>query len=233
MTDDAEFYIGYLPRAPRNIGRFVVRIVAALCAFGAAAAILLVLSQSPFAASTFEYQQYREYTGTIEAWPYPILLSKGHSFLLVAPGKHGFTGNSTNVRLKGALIHREGVEMLEVLPESVVQIAAANGTADATVSLGQVTLSGEIVDSKCYLGVMNPGQGKVHRDCAVRCISGGVPPAFVVYDASGQSRTILLTGAGREVLDYVAKPVQIRGSLLRKGSVYVLQTTLQGIHLTE
>jgi hypothetical protein len=29
-----------------------------------------------------------------------------------------------------------------------------------------MTLTGEIVDSKCYLGVMNPGQGKVHRDCA-------------------------------------------------------------------
>ena len=44
--------------------------------------------------------------------------------------------------------------------------------------LDTFTLIGEIVDSKRYLGVMNPGNGKVHRDCAVRCLSGGIPPIF-------------------------------------------------------
>ena len=34
----------------------------------------------------------------------------------------------------------------------------------SAVDFGEVTLAGEIVDSKCYLGVMNPGNGKVHRD---------------------------------------------------------------------
>jgi hypothetical protein len=45
--------------------------------------------------------------------------------------------------------------------------------------LGPITVRGELVDSKCYLGVMNPGHGKVHRDCAARCIGGGIPLALV------------------------------------------------------
>jgi hypothetical protein len=65
---------------------------------------------------------------------------------------------------------------------------------------------------------MNPGEGKVHRDCAARCISGGVPPAFLVRDAAGTTRLLILTGhrdAG-QLLDYVAEPVTVRGSILRR-----------------
>jgi hypothetical protein len=61
-------------------------------------------------------------------------------------------------------------------------------------------LRGEIVDTKCYLGVMTPGEDKVHRGCAVRCISRGVPPAFLVRDASADSRILSFgpaTTAGR------------------------------------
>jgi hypothetical protein len=81
--------------------------------------------------------------------------------------------------------------------------------------LGEVQLTGEIVDSKCYFGVMNPGAGKVHRDCAVRCISGGIPPAFLVRDGSGKTVTILLANWKRALLEHIAEPVTIRGRLSR------------------
>ena len=220
MSDD--FYIGYLPKAPPALGRFVAFIVAALFAIGLMAALLLIFSQSPFAASVFEYQQYKDYTGTIESWPYPVLLTGNHRYLLVAPGKHGFTEKAMHVRLKGASIHRDGIEMLEVLPGSLMPIDDATRAPDAEVDLGSVRLTGEIVDSKCFLGVMNPGQGKVHRDCAARCISGGIPPAFVVHDALGESKTILLTGASGK---QIGEPIQIAGRLIRKGSMYVLQAS--------
>jgi hypothetical protein len=74
-------------------------------------------------------------------------------------------------------------------------------------------LTGEIVDSKCYFGVMNPGAGKVHRDCAVRCISGVIPPAFLVQDSSGNTITLLLANWKRELLEHIAEPVTIRGRL--------------------
>jgi hypothetical protein len=98
-----------------------------------------------------------------------------------------------------------------------------------------MTLTGEIVDSKCHLAVMNPGQGKVHRDCAARCISGGIPRPFVVRDASGESHTLLLVGddgrkLNREILDYVAEPVRISGRLSRVGSPLVFSADLRSLH---
>jgi hypothetical protein len=104
--------------------------------------------------------------------------------------------------------------MIELLPGSL----AAGERADSVPALdelGAVQWTGEIVDSKCYLGVMNPGNGKVHRDCAARCISGGIPPAFLVRDASGNSTTVLLGRWRHELLDHIAEPVSIRGRLVR------------------
>ena len=89
-------------------------------------------------------------------------------------------------------------------------------------SLGAVQFTGEIVDSKCYFGVMNPGNGKVHRDCAARCISGGIPPAFLVRDAAGRTQTLLLGIWRREWLDHVAEPVTIRGRLARSAGRLML-----------
>lgn len=214
--------------------RFLIRAVGGLIGLGAVSAALLVVAQGPFAAGRFEYEQYRDYEGRIEEWPYPMLLSGSAGFLLVAPGKHGAAElvhglQGRTVRLKGALIQREADTMLELLPGSLeANPGEAHPSPELKVDLGRFTLTGEIVDSKCFFGVMNPGNGKVHRDCAVRCISGGIPPAFLVRDASGDARVLLLTGAdgrpiGREVLDYVAEAVTLPGRLLRQGSRLIFQ----------
>jgi len=131
------------------------------------------------------------------------------------------------VRLKASLIERGQDRMLEVVPGSM-QKTGAELAASTQTDLGPVRLRGEIVDSKCYLGVMNPGNGKVHRDCAVRCISGGAPPAFIARDASGETRVLLLTGSDgralhREVLPFVAEPLLIAGELVRSGSHLILK----------
>jgi hypothetical protein len=124
--------------------------------------------------------------------------------------------------------------MLELLPGSL-RAVAGSGSSETRLELGETTLTGEIVDSKCYLGVMNPAQGKVHRDCAARCISGAIPPAFIVRDASGESHTLMLVGDDgrklhREILDYVAEPVRISGRLSRVGSTLVFSADLRSLH---
>src|SRR6266513_1903853 len=86
------------------------------------------------------------------------------------------------------------------------------------VRLGQQTLVGEIVDSKCYLGVMNPGQLTTHRACAIRCISGGIPPVLLVRQKDGPAIYLLLVSAdgkpvNRQVLNMVAEPVEITGDV--------------------
>ncbi len=229
-----EFYVGYVPKAPALLAKRVTRIATGLVLTGLAVGALLIFDQAQFAASKFEYGQYREYSGVIEEWPYPILLTNDSSFLLVAPGKHGLSDvvkglQGKSIRLKGSLIERGSDRMLEVLPGSMQEIPPVRvRNATEPINLGSVRLRGEIVDGKCYLGVMNPGNGKVHRDCAVRCISGGAPPAFVARDASGESRTLLLVGPdgralNQEVLPFVAEPLEITGELVRSRSMLVLK----------
>src|SRR3954452_20432413 len=89
MTGDPDFYVGYLPESSARLSRFTIRVVAAIGVLCVVVAVSLVLSQAPFAASAFEYRQYREYEGTLESWPYPMLSTRGAQFLLVGPGKHG------------------------------------------------------------------------------------------------------------------------------------------------
>ena len=73
--------------------------------------------------------------------------------------------------------------MIETKPEWIQASAKDERRAQSDApyeSLGKQTFVGEIVDSKCFLGVMNPGRLTPHRACAIRCISGGVPPVLLV-----------------------------------------------------
>lgn len=227
-----EFYVGYVRKAPARLGRRISFVASGILLAGAVISAALILNQPPFAPSRFEYGLYREYAGTIEEWPYPMLVTESATFLLVAPGKHGLSVGGLQgkpVRLRGSLIERPPDRMLEVEPGSIqVDTAWPVGFRPVT-DLGHVTLRGEIVDTKCYLGVMNPGERKVHRDCAVRCISGGLPPALVAPDASGDIRILLLVGENgrrlnREVLPFVAAPIEVSGTLARKGTDLILKT---------
>ncbi|MFO1512850.1 MAG: hypothetical protein U1F83_08070 [Verrucomicrobiota bacterium] len=97
-----------------------------------------------------------------------------------------------------------------------------------TIALGKQTLLGEIVDSKCFLGVMNPGQLTPHRACAIRCISGGVPPVLLVRQQDGPAAYLLLVSAdgkpvNKQVLDMVAEPVEITGDVERQGELLILR----------
>jgi hypothetical protein len=151
-------------------------------------------------------------------------------YLLVAPGKHGadslvagFEGK--HVRLQGQLICREGGTMVEVTPGSIALVDTASPSQEPTRDLGEVTVTGEIVDSKCYLGVMNPGNGKVHRDCAARCLSGGIPPVLVTTDGRDQFLLVDSEGhtLGHEALrEFIAEPITVRGRLLQQGDSRLL-----------
>ena len=230
-----EFYIGYAPHAPRGVARVARRVVATLFGSVALLALLLAFGQQRLALSVFEFGQYHEYSGVIRATPYPVLLTQTEQtltqYLLVAPGKQHadvarFDGQA--VTLRAARIRRDGAVMLEIVPESLAATSTVSIVPPAQSELGTFTLVGEIVDSKCYLGVMNPGHTKPHRDCAVRCISGGVPPLFIARDAQGSELKLLLTDAhgapvNQAVLDMVAEPLEIRGRVLRVGAQFYLQ----------
>ena len=85
------------------------------------------------------------------------------------------------------------------------------------------------MDSKCFLGVMNPGQLTPHRACAIRCISGGVPPVLLVRQKDGPAIYLLLVSSdgkpvNKQVLDLVAEPLEITGEVERQGELLILRT---------
>jgi hypothetical protein len=204
---------------------------------GLAIALVLVFGQQPFLRATFEFGQDREFDGRIEVRPYPVLLvsrpgAAGNQlaysrYLLAAPGKQGADAevrrfSNRLVRLHGSLIYRDGQTMIELMPGSVVVRGPAVANPPRETAVGSVTVIGEIVDSKCFLGVMNPGRTKVHRDCAARCISGGIPPMLLAANA-----LYLLVGAdGRklkqELLQMVGETVEVRGNVLLSGETLTL-----------
>ncbi len=227
MSD--EFYVGYLPKSPSALGRRTAAVAAGLLAGAAAIAAALLAGQKPFPNATFEFAEYKQFEGILRERPYARLdLRSGGHALIVLPGKHGASEamaglDGIPVALEGSRIYRGSDQMIELRPGTLHPSGSLHNAAGPDMPARFATLTGEIVDSKCYLGVMNPGNGKVHRDCAARCISGGVPPAFVVRDADGRTCLLLLAGPDgrplrREILDFVAEPVRIDGLLVRSTS---------------
>src|SRR6266705_4379020 len=248
-----DFYVGYLPKAPTALARFVRRVIVVLGLLAVTVALVLVVGQMPFSNSTFEYGKLRNFEGVVATRPFPTLLvarpgevgqqDKYSRYLLVAPGKHGAddlvaTFDGKQVRLQGQLIYREGGTMVEITPGSVTVVNTGSAVQETTRNLGAVSLTGEIVDSNCYLGVMKPGQGKVHRDCAARCLSGGTPPLLVGTDGvtTNAHEQFLLVGLdgralGRDVLrEFIAEPITIRGELLKIGESQMLKIDARTLH---
>ena len=224
MDNQSEFYVGYLP-IPAGLKKWMRRTVAGLAAAAVGVAIVLVTGQHPFPPSTFDFGKVTDIDGVLLTKPYPALVAQdGQLWLLVAAGKHGFTApadfDGRIVHLRGERIYRGADRMVEV--QSGSWSASGKGELPNEIDLGHTQLTGELVDSKCYFGVMNPGQGKVHRDCAARCLSGGIPPALVVRDADGTAMTVVVANWRREMLEHVGEPVTLRGRLVRSAGRLIL-----------
>lgn len=241
-----EFYIGWQDRAPVDVGRRMRRIVLFLGCAALALGVLLAAAQRNIGIAVFEWGTVKTFSGVFRSHPVPHLLVPQHdggdtarfdSHLLVAPFKFGLeraltrTMDGAPVTLEGTLIHRDSERMIEVRPGSIRRTSMAAPDCSRLlrpVSLGRHTLLGEIVDSKCYFGVMNPGRLKPHRACAIRCISGGIPPVLLVRRADAKPLYFILISpenapVNSEVLPFVAEPVSITGEVLRQGDLLILR----------
>jgi len=245
-----EFYIGYEAEMPRGLDSRIRRTAVAVLLIGLVVSSMLVFAHRRSADATFEYGRERVFEGRLIEFPYPALLVSGAhaptSYWLVGPGKHGAAGlvagrDGAIVRITGSLIEREHDHMIEL--RSLAMVTGVTLPAvEPLRSLGPIVLSGEIVDSKCHLGVMKPGEGPTHRDCAVRCLLGRITPMVAASSkAPGpkglHGRLALVDPAGRAFdapLDaLVGRPVVIRGELLSRGPLRFLATTPAAIQVQE
>ena len=233
-----EFYIGYSGEMPRRIGRRVRMAVTAAAAVGAVTVWVVAVASMRLLASRFEFGVVTEHTGFLQWTPYPTLDVGNRRLLLVGRGKWGADRQLSNiadgpVTIRGSRIQRGDRAMLEVheaRPATPSAVDHDPQRGKASTNATAVTLRGEIVDSKCFLGVMNPGEGAVHRDCARRCVSGGIPPMLVVRDGRHREELIVLLsfdgGAlGREIVQATGRPVEVSGLLVRGSDGYALRVS--------
>jgi hypothetical protein len=249
-----DFYIGWMAKAPKSFARHVKKNLLILFPIALIVAYLLSTSQKKFSTANFEFGKLTEIKGVYYNNPVPMLkvFDKNNlsiSIPLVGYGKHGaetaimewekekgVSLNGKEVTLKGTLIYGDGKTLLQIDKNDnpIVNIGAESTVQLQQKDLGTQTISGEIVDPKCYFGVMKPGEGKVHRDCAIRCILGGIPPVLHVQNEKGESNYYLIVGPNGEkineaVQDLVAEAVSIEGKVVQQDDWIILYTDKENI----
>ena len=241
-----EFYIGWEAKSAPGPARTTRRLVVAMHLLALVLAAGLAAAQRLIGVSVFEFGEIKTFSGRLVLNACPCLLvprpgatdpaNATSTYYLVAPFKHGLDRaklaalDGQPVTLQGTLIYRGNQTMVEAIPETIKPASAASPSFPALPdrSLGRQTLRGEIVDSKCYFGVMNPGNLLPHRGCAIRCISGGIPPVLLVQAKDQPPVYLLLVSASggpvnQQVLDLVAEPVEITGEVIRQNGLLTLR----------
>ncbi|MEM8612196.1 MAG: hypothetical protein AAGF93_09280 [Cyanobacteria bacterium P01_H01_bin.105] len=240
MTERDDFYIGYAP-LPLSVRRLLLWFipVVVLCVLGLA---IIAPSLHFEQVNSGQIQGVKEFEGLLLAEPSPHLLVPNPDALDEPFKVYPLSGTDKRaprqaimdnagkwVKLSGIFISRNRYEMLAARSaEEITAPAGATKLEDQTVSLGEFAIAGEIIDGKCYPGIMKPGRTKTHRACAIRCISGGVPPVFRATNSSGQSLYFLLSDLKGEavnsrVLNMVADPIQITGEVMQYGDSFILK----------
>ncbi len=260
MKNNKDFYIGWQEKMPDATRAFLKKVVWGCLAILLLLAFVVVALQKPFSSHVFEFGQVKQFSGTYLKAPLPMLLADpgqvpaaySDNILLVGYGKFGARGIMENIEkaqgnlsgqqitLAGTLIYGDGKTLLELTDQEAAFIGKNKnpGIPPPTLSAFEtISLEGEILDPKCYFGVMKPGEGKIHKSCAIRCISGGIPPVFrpVKNNPSDEYRYFLLldeTGAAlnHDILPFVAEQVQIDGKaskLLDWDVLYVNRNQIQ------
>jgi hypothetical protein len=237
---DPEFYVGYLPTAPTSLARFVRGRVARLMLFAVVVAVGAAASLPYFGDGVFEFGVVKSHRGAVLCDVATRLTEAEAEYILVGAGKHGAPielcsrGGGAG-EISGSRFARGGKEFLEV--DSIVAGPSGGAPRVAATPLGRMTLAGEIVDAKCYFGVMNPGEARVHRACATLCLRGGISAVFVVRDRRGNEAHLLLARddgltTTQDFLQWVAEPVEITGDVYRQGQWLVFRINNESIRGT-
>ncbi len=251
---NSEFYIGWQAKAPGSFSNHVKKVLWILFPAALIIGYLLSGSQRKFSIASFEYGKLTEIKGVYTDKPVPMLkvfdkFNLSISIPLIGYGKHGAETaireleeekgiilNRKEVTLKGTLLYSDGKTLLQIdkNDDPIIKVGTAFTFPSEEKDLGIQTIRGEIIDPKCYFGVMKPGEGKVHRDCAIRCILGGIPPVLHVMNEKGESNYYLIVGPNGEkmneaVQDIVADPVSIEARVVETDDWIILYTSKEKI----
>ncbi len=244
---DEPFYVGYLPAPRIHVRAAVLALIAAATAFVTLAFLAASMRRDP-GSGVWDDGKPTVLRGVITTDPFPLLhltepcgtLPSGAALCIVEMGKHGARdrckdANGRNATVSGFLIQRSGRTMVELEPGPAgFQVGEVARTPPREVPGEEVVISGEIVDSKCWSGAMKPGDGRVHRECAIRCVTDGIPPMLVGFGQDRPERYTLVAresgvGLDRSQTAQIGLPVTVRGRLNRIGTCQILRIASDGI----
>ncbi len=233
-TEQDPMYVGYLPLPTRH-RVFLALLIPALMLALIGTATLIAAGQRDPGPAMWNASEERAWSGTLITTPYPMLIEDdGTTHLIVEMGKRGAHERSTlgpdprAAEVHGYELRRSGRRIIELAPDAdAITITGPPARAHTPNELGPGTVRGEIVDGKCFLGAMKPGDGKAHKSCAILCIQGGLPPMVAVrddpFDPTPDEILLLLVDGSPtlspELLELVASPVEIFGTRSRLGTL--------------
>jgi len=239
-TND-EFYINYAS-VPSSYRRFLIKFIPLLVLGVIAFALILPKVHDQFNAGKMNGSVELEGLLVGEPVPHLIVPRSGDVTSSVPFSRYILSGLGKTspkpavleqigkwVKLNGSVVSRNHLSVIAV--RSAEAIAPPNNVTlnpNAGTSLGEYSLTGEILDGKCYPGVMKPGQSKTHRACAIRCISGGVPAVFRVENNRNDLMYFLLAdeqgqAVNDRILNLVADPIRITGKVIQYDDMFVIQ----------
>lgn len=253
MKKNDEFYVSYIDgslgtKTQQTLKRFVFIAIGIIIL----ASLVFSFTQNTFKNSTFELTSATKITGTFHENPYPMLrveVAKNtfKNILLLGFGKSSANPfleklqnevkdlNGKILSIEGNLIYYNGKTLIQITDdEKVVLESTSKITIPEKKTISKMTLQGEIIDPKCYFGVMKPGKGKIHRSCAVRCISGGIPPVLATTDKNNITEYFLITDMNgnaihEDILPFIGKPSEIKGIVEKMGDWYLLKINIDNI----
>ncbi len=234
---------------PVQLKRFYIPMVLLLWVFVALASYIIANQQKSTEPGLWQTAGTKTIHGFLVVNPYPVLHridpsdpTRNESILLVKQGKFSARTMSRPfhnkmVSVTGYPILRGGWSMYELasaepikaeMPPIDEALMSKLATTTKPVSLGKVTLHGEITDSKCFLGVMKPGSGSVHKACAEVCLLGGIPAMLLVRGEDGKKYGYMLiqadgSSASKLVAKRAAEQVEISGELQQRGNLLYIK----------
>jgi hypothetical protein len=88
-----------------------------------------------------------------------------------------------------------------------------------------VTIKGEVVDTGCYLS--HGAKGADHKECATKCISGGMPMGLLTSDNKFYLLTLNHTNADpyNQLKDMASATVEVTGTTFTRNGVTMIDVT--------
>lgn len=102
--------------------------------------------------------------------------------------------------------------------------AAAPAAAKKEEAAGKpMTVMGELVDMGCYLG--HGAKGASHKDCATRCIAGGMPMGVLTKDGALYLLTMSHENAEpyTKAKDMAAEEVKVTGPVSKRNGMQAIE----------